>query len=538
MNYIDLILALENRLIRNAQQEQRILINGKWGIGKSFCWNEFTKKTEEINLEKRETEEKKIKTLKVSLFGVSSLDALERKIKTSYLKADTKIGRVVNTALTSIGKKYLGDNIDPINFVSIPKNYIICFDDLERKSVELSIQDIMGFIEEVALDSKVIIIINEEALQETDKKDYLVYKEKIIDSDLILNEISDEVYNVLLSDLFLNPNQLAIIKYLFQKHGDSNLRTLSKIKRLIGNLQQKLSTLDDELIKLCTAVIIEELKNPNKEINSILKYHPYDISLRVIGLESVILQFLKENKLDTIRIKEYLFPPANSKIISLVDIFNNIYMYSEQILSIKFEEAVGFLVNKEGPIVSLHNLLLLVGHLKTLSRDYTIDLDVDILNKITISSKEHIDSFIPQYNNDALLKQQLRIRDNHLSLSRDISSEVVELVDYIGERITFELRNRQLFFIDESFGKQDYLSCFSELEKNPKLIIERLHFYDDLVETPAPNYFQLLRRFTEDSLPLVDIEIRKTVKIRLEKILENISDRIVLKRITLLLESF
>lgn len=70
---------------------------------------------------------------------------------------------------------------------ALVNNYIICFDDLERKGNGLSVKDIMGLIDELAQrkNCKIILVFNEDSLSdENDKKTFKEYREKIVDLEL------------------------------------------------------------------------------------------------------------------------------------------------------------------------------------------------------------------------------------------------------------------------------------------------------------------------------------------------------------------
>ncbi|NHN34695.1 P-loop NTPase fold protein [Paenibacillus agricola] len=58
---------------------RRIHINGAWGIGKSFLWEQFEKKARQ----------KKYKTIYISLFGADSTEILLQKIKTEYILTES-----------------------------------------------------------------------------------------------------------------------------------------------------------------------------------------------------------------------------------------------------------------------------------------------------------------------------------------------------------------------------------------------------------------------------------------------------------------
>lgn len=58
---------------------------------------------------------------------------------------------------------------------ALVNNYIICFDDLERKGNGLSVKDIMGLIDELAQrkNCKIILVFNEDSLSDENDKKHL-----------------------------------------------------------------------------------------------------------------------------------------------------------------------------------------------------------------------------------------------------------------------------------------------------------------------------------------------------------------------------
>lgn len=66
-------------------------------------------------------------------------------------------------------------------------NYLVCIDDVERKGNSLEVKEIMGVIDELARRKgcKVVLILNEDNLHdETAKKQFLEYREKVIDVEI------------------------------------------------------------------------------------------------------------------------------------------------------------------------------------------------------------------------------------------------------------------------------------------------------------------------------------------------------------------
>ena len=155
-----------------------VMIDGAWGSGKTY----FVKN---VLLKKIESNEKRV--LYVSLYGVSDIQELGKKLYLDYLLKDKSklvmehtelvenvIGTIIDIGSPFMGK--LGDidikekkikNIvqNTVKHICPMKNCVLIFDDLER--CDCSIQDILGyingFVEQAGM--KVIIIANQEELR-------------------------------------------------------------------------------------------------------------------------------------------------------------------------------------------------------------------------------------------------------------------------------------------------------------------------------------------------------------------------------------
>ena len=155
-----------------------VMIDGAWGSGKTY----FVKN---VLLKKIESNEKRV--LYVSLYGISNIQELGKKLYLDFLLKDKSklvtehselvenvIGTMIDIGSPFMGK--LGDidikekkikNIvqNTVKHICPMKNCVLIFDDLER--CDCSIQDILGyingFVEQAGM--KVVIIANQEELR-------------------------------------------------------------------------------------------------------------------------------------------------------------------------------------------------------------------------------------------------------------------------------------------------------------------------------------------------------------------------------------
>lgn len=202
-----------------------VLINAKWGAGKTFFIKEYLKRPHFRDGKQ---------FAYISLNGLSSIhDIYEALIAVFMPLASNKGAKVTGSLLGSL-LKYHSVNVDLSlkDFVSpIRKNKFYVFDDLERYHGD--IKEVFGFISALLEQDgvKVIILANEEKLKERDDN-YSDNKEKVIgktlafDTDFksaiecFLKEVSHKKGFKLLSD------KITILQDIFLRSEYSNLRLL------------------------------------------------------------------------------------------------------------------------------------------------------------------------------------------------------------------------------------------------------------------------------------------------------------------------
>ena len=157
-----------------------LLITGQWGVGKTYFFNNtLSEKIKEINIKGKTNSN--YTPIRVSLFGVTNIDDLERRIVAALfplLNTLKKWGEKTLTFLSSIPKikEYIPDK--PINrlkntdinskvIISKANTLVICFDDLERISKSFAIENLIGYINNLSenYDFKVILIGNTDKIK-------------------------------------------------------------------------------------------------------------------------------------------------------------------------------------------------------------------------------------------------------------------------------------------------------------------------------------------------------------------------------------
>ena len=161
--------------VRADYTDYAIMINGEWGSGKTYFWNnKIRNKIDSLQLNG-----KNYTTIYMSLYGISNLEDISKKIfiETTQLM-DKNMRKYMNaTGQQSIpeyaktgldmanlfGVTQSGDKVDYSKFFSTDDK-VLCFDDLERANVDVI--DILGYINNFVEHDhiKTIIICNEKEL--------------------------------------------------------------------------------------------------------------------------------------------------------------------------------------------------------------------------------------------------------------------------------------------------------------------------------------------------------------------------------------
>lgn len=173
--------------IRADYTDYAIMINGEWGSGKTYFWNnKIRNKIESLQLNG-----KQYTTIYMSLYGISNLEEISKKIfiETTQLM-DKNLRRYMQSNGQTTIPEYAKTGLDMANFFGVTQNgdkvdyakffstedKVLCFDDLERANVDVI--DILGYINNFVEHDhiKTIIICNEKELSTKIKNENLEMK--------------------------------------------------------------------------------------------------------------------------------------------------------------------------------------------------------------------------------------------------------------------------------------------------------------------------------------------------------------------------
>lgn len=252
-----------------------LVLRGAWGIGKTYFWENYIQ--EKIN--KKEIEQTAYSY--VSLFGLHGLSELKSRIfrvgkilktkkevekeledssqeENQILRAVLDMRSSGQNLLRSLGQisqisKFLPQSkdfspiIDLVEY-SLINNYLVCLDDIERKEDDLTIRQIMGFVDEISKrkNCKVILILNDKTLSQRDLEEFNKYREKVVDLEI---EYQPTIRDNLLKVFELNYLFFEDFVNVFQILNVSNIRIFKKFKWSANKVQRFIETTESSLQK-------------------------------------------------------------------------------------------------------------------------------------------------------------------------------------------------------------------------------------------------------------------------------------------------
>lgn len=259
---------IEDKLLELIQHNNplAIALTGEWGIGKTYLWKEFyednknnfvTKKKIDLETNKEESFIAK-KYAYISLFGLDSLDSLKLAIATEVQTTSTD-DSILNTDVSTHFKKLfnfvgggstsgtagdirfginIGNKLITNIIMSHLKNTLVCLDDIERKSKNLPMSEILGLVNYLKNERncQVIMILHDE--ESEDKVNFDTQKEKVFDEILVLNDSLSMVKETVNDDEIF-----PIYEKFYQTMGVRNLRFYQRVQKIYQEIIKNSSSL-------------------------------------------------------------------------------------------------------------------------------------------------------------------------------------------------------------------------------------------------------------------------------------------------------
>lgn len=232
-----------------------LVIQGAWGVGKTYLWKEVEKKI------------KKKKVVYIDLFGKESykqiLEEIVLKVNGVHNEILEKAAKLASNAIKLTGAVNISlDSVFSIFKKKDFENIIVCFDNIERKSNKLPLDEILGLVNLLKEDKfcNVVMILNQDELKkqesssgetENPKNWYETYKEKVIDYEIAIDNNDAIARKIIENNLKWDIRDIKdmkqdIVNLIFEcfkqgfKFSDNhnNLRLLIKLARHIDYFNQ------------------------------------------------------------------------------------------------------------------------------------------------------------------------------------------------------------------------------------------------------------------------------------------------------------
>lgn len=242
-----------------------ILFDGVWGIGKTYAVDAALKEQENV--------------CRISLFGLQNSQQIYHEVLFQSTLRNSKAGKLgecasdVITGLGNIWDGFAKANAVMQNvakekelFLLLSKTFnswhIIVIDDLERISDKVSMEEVLGIIEELKKCSyvKIILVANTQELKGGNAEIFAKYNEKVI----------DRIYHITERPEKIDWGELGIhaefMKEFLAEHKVKNLRTLQKAQKFYEDVKRYCNDIQndqflDEIRLMCFAIVVEATDN-------------------------------------------------------------------------------------------------------------------------------------------------------------------------------------------------------------------------------------------------------------------------------------
>lgn len=356
-----------------------IMLSGKWGSGKTHFWKNKIQTV--LN-----DDDKKIPNHYISLYGKTSIEEIKNEVflkifqsvDSSNLeeKGTTLLKNTVDLIslfVKSVGidlskftdnsfkhiEKFLKDKKLKKTVEYLNSGAIICFDDFERKSKDIDLNDLFGFITQLTLnfDCKVVIILNDDVFEGEEKNVFSRVKEKSVSKFLKYEPSIKELFKTIFYER--RKDNKKSFKYLkLRKYKQIILKTIEKTQEL--NARIYIQVLDN---------LVEWIISETAEFKSDMYiYYFIKLNINFIINHNVIKLEFKENKFN-ISSKSF----KNQEILIIIESLKIVDDYQKD-FNIK-------ILGVESKILSEEEIRSIYFNVK-LHCCYFKEMDMKIINKI------------------------------------------------------------------------------------------------------------------------------------------------------------
>jgi len=266
---------IDGYLEKDISNGKVIMLSGKWGSGKTHFWQNIIRPI--LNDEK----DKKPNHY-ISLYGKTSIQEIKNEIflkvfeSVDSFKSEEKTQKVARSSLNLVSSltksiSVFGMSLDlsEITDKSFEKldtllndeklkrtegylnsGAIICIDDFERKSKDIDLNDLFGFITQLTInfDCKVVIILNDDVFEGEEKNIFSNVKEKTVSKFLTYNPTIKELFNLVFDQHEVSKFKPAIKEYIREYIEETNILNARVYMQVLDNLLEWIKRFDDSNI--------------------------------------------------------------------------------------------------------------------------------------------------------------------------------------------------------------------------------------------------------------------------------------------------
>lgn len=216
-----------------------IALTGAWGTGKTHLWNEIRKESKDPIVRGARY---------VSLFGVKDINQLKLKVVQSALPLGgdssslteglMKSWRASVKALEKVHKGFSA--LDELALVAVPvalRNRFVVIDDIERKHASLSVDEVLGFVDEYSQNfgTRFLLILNSDQFSApTDSTLWTTFREKVVEEELRFTPTHGESFDIAVPNL--DSPYRATARTAVDACGITNIRVIRQAYRLVVRL--------------------------------------------------------------------------------------------------------------------------------------------------------------------------------------------------------------------------------------------------------------------------------------------------------------
>ncbi|AUC76288.1 hypothetical protein [Olleya sp. Bg11-27] len=225
-----------------------IIINGDYGIGKThYIKNQLFPKIAKLKIPNSEKDETYIPIL-ISLFGAKSIEDIQNQIFIELYPILKKRGVKIVAGLGNAVLKHFGSNLKDLfsetgtssESLTDYRKILICIDDIDRKSTELDLKEVFGFVNNLVenLNAKILLIANEDELRKEinteDIDNYSLLREKVIGISVSFNSNVSLTFDRIIETKYKTENS-SYFDYLTE-HKKNIVHRISQNKDNLRNL--------------------------------------------------------------------------------------------------------------------------------------------------------------------------------------------------------------------------------------------------------------------------------------------------------------